>query len=72
MIDSANKRRPDDRVYDAVEVYHRLHLARSRKSAEERVRKLGPGAKPWIGVKDESRSADQPGDIPTWYSLILK
>lgn len=50
MIENANKRRPDDYIYDAVEVRHRIHLARTRKSAEERVRKLGPGAKPWINT----------------------
>jgi DNA polymerase alpha-associated DNA helicase A len=71
MIVNANKRRPDDRVYDAVEVHHRLHLARSRKSAEERVRKLGPGAKPWIDVKDKSRSGDKPHDISAWHALVL-
>jgi hypothetical protein len=37
MIENANKRRPDDYIYDAVEVHHRLHLARTRGSAEARV-----------------------------------
>jgi hypothetical protein len=71
MIENANKRRPDDYIYDAVEVRHRIHLARTRKNAEERVRKLGPGAKPWIdtnGVPAPRRSIDE---IPTWYALIL-
>ena len=70
MIENANKRRPDDYIYDAVEIHYRLHLVRTRKSAEERVRKLGLGAKPWIDVKGESRAVDQV-DIPTWYALIL-
>jgi hypothetical protein len=53
IIENANKRRPDDRIYDAVEIRHRLYLARTRKSAEERVNKLGLGAKSWIDVKGE-------------------
>jgi DNA polymerase alpha-associated DNA helicase A len=72
MIENANKRRPDDYIYDAVEVSHKLHLARSRKSAEERVRRLGLGAKPWIGARGESGAGDQIAeDIPSWYALIL-
>jgi DNA polymerase alpha-associated DNA helicase A len=71
LIENANKRRPDDRIYDAVEVHHRLHLARTRKSAEERVRKLGLGAKPWIDAEGESRAGYQADDIPTWYALVL-
>jgi hypothetical protein len=71
MIENANKRQPDDHIYDAVEVHHRLHLARTRKNAEERVRNLGLGAKPWIDAKGESRAGDQVDDIPTWYALIL-
>jgi DNA polymerase alpha-associated DNA helicase A len=71
MIENANKRRPDDYIYDAVEVPHRLHLARTRKSAEERVRKLGPGAKPWIADSGDSRAVHQADDIPIWYALIL-
>jgi DNA polymerase alpha-associated DNA helicase A len=71
MIESANKRRPDDYIYDAVEVRHRLHLARTRRSAEERVRRLGPGAKPWIDANGDRRAGHQTDDIPTWYALIL-
>jgi DNA polymerase alpha-associated DNA helicase A len=71
MIENAAKRRADDRIYDAVEINHRLHLARTRKSAEERVRILGPGAKPWIVAQGESRVGHQADDIPTWYALIL-
>jgi DNA polymerase alpha-associated DNA helicase A len=71
MIENAAKRRADDYIYDAVELAHRLHLARTRKSAEERVRKLGPGAKPWIDAKGESRAGHQADDSPTWYALIL-
>jgi DNA polymerase alpha-associated DNA helicase A len=71
MIESAAKRRADDYIYDVVEITHRLHLERTRKSAEERVRKLGPGAKPWIEVKGESRADNHADGIPTWYALIL-
>lgn len=71
MIEHANKRRPDDRIYEAVELHHRLYLARNRKGAEERVRKLGLGAKPWIDAKGESRADHPADDTPTWYALIL-
>ena len=71
MIEIANKRQPDDYIYDAVEIHHRLHLARTRGSAEARVRKLGLGAKPWIDVKGESGAIVQVDDIPAWYALIL-
>jgi DNA polymerase alpha-associated DNA helicase A len=71
MIENANKRRPDDYIYDAVEVRHRIHLARTRKSAEERVRRLGPGAKPWIDANGETCAGRSADDIPTWYALIL-
>jgi DNA polymerase alpha-associated DNA helicase A len=71
VIENASKRRPDDYIYDAVEVRHRLHLTRTRKGAEERVRKLGPGAKPWIDANGDSRGGHQADDIPTWYALIL-
>lgn len=71
MIENASKRRPDDYIYDAVEVRHRIHLARNRRSAEDRVRKLGPGAKPWVDADSNSRGGRQADDIPTWYALIL-
>lgn len=71
MIENAAKRRADDHIYDAVEITHRLHLARTRRSAQERVRKLGPGAKPWIYAKGEARAGHPADDIPTWYALIL-
>lgn len=71
MIENANKRRPDDYIYDAVEVRHRIHLARTRRSAEERVRRLGPGAKPWIDANGAIRASRSVDEIPTWYALIL-
>jgi DNA polymerase alpha-associated DNA helicase A len=71
MIENAAKRRADDYIYDAVEIPHRLHLARTRRGAEERVRKLGLGAKPWIDAKSDGRAGHQADDIPTWYALIL-
>jgi DNA polymerase alpha-associated DNA helicase A len=71
MIERAAVRQPDDRIYDAVELAHRIHLARTRKSAEERVRKLGPGAKRWTGAEGDGHRSDQAGDIPTWHALIL-
>jgi DNA polymerase alpha-associated DNA helicase A len=71
MIENASIRRPDDYIYDAVEVRHRIHLLRTRKSAEERLRRLGPGAKPWIDADGKARVGDRTEDIPTWYALIL-
>lgn len=71
MIERASKRRPDDYIYDAVELRHRLHLARTRKNARELVLKLGPGAKPWIEANGESRAAAHVDDDPTWYALII-
>lgn len=71
MIENANKRRPDDYIYDAVEVRHRIHLARTRRSAEERVRRLGPGAKPWIDASVTTGVSRSVEEIPTWYALIL-
>lgn len=71
MIEKADKRRADDYIYDAVEVRHRLHLTRTRKSAEDRVRKLGPGAKRWIDANGESHAGHPADDIPTWYALVL-
>jgi hypothetical protein len=42
MIENANRGGLTTTSYDAVEVRHRIHLARTRRSAEERVRRLGP------------------------------
>ena len=71
MIEKASKRRSDDYIYDAVELRHRLHLARTRKNAEELVLKLGPGAKSWTEANGQSRAGAHADDAPTWYALIL-
>lgn len=71
VIEKASKRRPDDYIYDAVELRHRLHLARTRKHAEELVLKLGPGAKPWLEANGDGRARAHADDGPTWYALIV-
>ena len=71
MIEKASKKRPDDYIYDAVELRYRLHLARTRKHAEELVLKLGPGAKPWLEVNGEGSARAHADDGPTWYALIV-
>lgn len=71
VIENAAKRRANDHIYNAVEIPHRLHLARTRRSAEERVRRLGLGAKPWMKTAGGSRAGRQADEIPMWYALIL-
>ncbi|MCY0150957.1 hypothetical protein OEG86_00185 [Hoeflea alexandrii] len=46
-IESAHKRQASDWLDSAVEIPHRLQLSRHRGGANERVRKLGHGAKRW-------------------------
>lgn len=71
MLDRADVRRPDDWIYNAVEVNHRLHLARNRGSSAERVRKLGPGAIRWADLGGRARSADAARDVTPWYALMM-
>nr|WP_201415328.1 AAA domain-containing protein [Mesorhizobium sp. J8] len=71
MIEEAHRRRPNERMYGAVDIVHRLHLSRNRASAEERVQNLGPGAKRWRDALEPIRSADGTTDIPIWFALIL-
>ncbi|TVV77464.1 DEAD/DEAH box helicase [Sphingomonas solaris] len=71
MLVSAEKRRPADRIYDAVELKHRLHLSRTRQTAEDRVRKLGPGAIPWTDSNDPAATQNALRDVTPWYALIV-
>jgi DNA polymerase alpha-associated DNA helicase A len=71
LLVRAEKRRPGDRVYDAVEVRHRLHLSRNLGSSEERVRKLGFGAKRWTDFNDLDQPGEAPRDVTPWYALIV-
>jgi hypothetical protein len=71
MLVNADKRRPDDRVYDAVELKHRIHLSRNRRGSEERVRKLGPGAMRWADLGGQGLSAASANDVTPWYALIV-
>jgi DNA polymerase alpha-associated DNA helicase A len=71
MLFSANKRQRGDRVYDAIELKHRLHLSRNRLSAEERVRKLGRGAIAWTDPSIRPTALDTARDVPPWYALII-
>jgi len=70
-IITARKRSPNDYVYHAFELSHRLRLSRTRAGSEERVRKLGLGAKRWADLNNQGRASDKPHDIPAWYALIL-
>ncbi len=71
MLVKADKRRPDDRIYDAVELKHRLYLSRNRRSSEERVRKLGPGAMRWAELGGQGQSSNAARDVTSWYALIV-
>jgi DNA polymerase alpha-associated DNA helicase A len=71
MLEKADIRRSDDWIYNAVDVTHRLHLSRNRRSSEERVRKLGPGAIRWANHGGQAASADAVGDVTPWYALIV-
>lgn len=71
MIEAAHKRRPNDWIQGAEDVVHRLHLARNRASAEERVRNLGPGARRWRDFAERVRVAGATSDVPMWFALIL-
>lgn len=70
-IDSAHKRQASDWLDGAVEIPHRLQLSRQRGGADERVRKLGHGAKRWKDLFDDGHRALRPDDAPTWYALLL-
>ncbi|NTH16653.1 helicase [Agrobacterium rhizogenes] len=70
-IEAAQKRRPSDWLEGAVEIPHRLQLSRYRGGAEERVRKLGLGAKRWKDLFSGPEDRRKPDDVPIWYSLLL-
>ncbi|MCJ2138087.1 AAA domain-containing protein [Methylobacterium sp. J-026] len=70
MIVRGTKRQPHDAVSDAFEVKRRIHLARNRGAAAERVRKLGNGALPWAGLR-QAPSVATSDDPPSWHALIL-
>lgn len=71
MITQGAKRQPHDRVSEATDVKRRVHLARSRAAADERVRKLGHGAVSWAGLNREHSSAPLFNDPPSWHALLL-
>lgn len=71
MIEGAHKRRPNDWIHGAEDVVHRLHLARNRASAEERVRNLGPGARRWRDFSERVRATGGTNDVPMWFALLL-
>lgn len=71
MLVKADKRQPNDRVYNAAELKHRLHLSRNRRSSEERVRKLGPGAMRWADLGGQDQSPNTVRDVTSWYALIV-
>lgn len=71
MITEGAKRRPHDRVAEAFEVKRRIHLARNRVGADERVRKLGNGALAWAALKPNPALAAVSDDPPSWHALLL-
>lgn len=71
MIVRSAKRRPDDAVADAFEMKQRIHLARNRGGAAERVRRLGNGALSWAGLRRAPAAAATFDDPPSWHALIL-
>lgn len=70
-IENAQKRQASDWLDGAVEIPHRLQMSRHRGSADERVRKLGHGAKLWKDLFSDTEDALRPDDLPTWYALLL-
>lgn len=70
-IEYAHKRQASDWLDGAVNIPHRLQLSRHRGGADERVRKLGHGAKRWNDLFNDSENALLPDDVPTWYALLL-
>ncbi|TWC77166.1 AAA domain-containing protein [Rhizobium sp. SJZ105] len=70
-IESAHKRQASDWLDGAVEIPHRLQLSRHRGGADERVRRLGHGAKRWNDLLSDPEASRQPHDAPTWYALVL-
>jgi hypothetical protein len=67
----AHQRRQGDRIYDAVELNFGIHMSRNRRAAEERVRKLGLGAKGWRHLGQPPAAAKRTKDLSVWYALIL-
>jgi hypothetical protein len=71
MIVRGSKRQPHDAVAEAFEVKRRIHLARNRGAAAERVRKLGNGALSWTALREPSSMTATFDDPPAWHALIL-
>lgn len=71
MITRAAKRRAHDGIADAFEIKRRIHLARNRGAANERVNKLGNGAISWAELRQTPAATTIFEDPPAWYSLIL-
>lgn len=72
QIRDAHKRRPHDwSVYDANELAYRIHLVHDRNRADDRVLRLGPGAKSWSELAHAPAEVAAANDDPVWFSLIL-
>jgi hypothetical protein len=71
VIESADIRRADDWIYNAIDMPHRLHLSRNRGSCTERLRRLGPGAIRWKDLGGQAVSANAVRDATPWYALII-
>ena len=71
MIVRSAKRQPRDAVADAFEIKRPIHLARNRGAAGERIRKLGNGALPWVGLRQAFNVTAASDDPSSWHALIL-
>lgn len=71
MITRGAKRQPHDAIADAFEIKRRIHLARNRGAAGERVRRLGNGALSWSSLRQAPVAAATFDDPPSWHALIL-
>lgn len=73
QIKSAHKRRANDHsALNAEDLFHRIQLLRDRKTAGERVLRLGPAAKDWSELGDTPDSSVAQTDDPVWFALILQ
>lgn len=65
------KRQPYDAIADAFEIKRRIHLARHRGAAEERIGRLGNGALSWASFRQAPPASPTADDPPLWHALIL-
>jgi hypothetical protein len=73
QIRNAHKRRANDQsAFHAQDLAHRIHLTQDRRSAGERVARLGPAAKHWSELSEPFAPSIHRADDPVWFALILQ